>query len=128
MNAVVLLLLIAMSYGYPLFGVSVYDREMTEQKAAFIESRLVYLEDVKRHLLDSLDATYEDMFNAGCATPRGQMKKMIKVLRKKIIRVDKAISKTHKMLKRSVMGVNPRARNSIIRHLKIEKRFMTPLF
>ncbi|KAL7718605.1 Uncharacterized protein QTN25_003972 [Entamoeba marina] len=120
MIAIVLIALFAMCNGYPYFGITAYNHDIAEQKASYIESRLQFLEDMKRQLLNSLDAAYEDMFNSGCASSQGELKKVITALRKRIY--------PHRnYLKKVLAPVNPRDRNSIIRNLKIERRFIGPM-
>ncbi|EDR22365.1 hypothetical protein EDI_335210 [Entamoeba dispar SAW760] len=123
MKAVFIFALIICINAYPYFGVSAVEKEIAEQKVSMIDSRIENLEDIRRRLLDALDATYEDMFNAGCTKAKAQLKKVVQELRKKIVRVDSKISSTKSLLTKVLSGLNPRARNSVIRHCKVERRF-----
>ena len=129
MRAILLLLcMVVLNHAYPFYGVSHVEQEITEQRVSQIDAHIEQLEDLERHLLDSLDAAYEDIFNAGCSKAKKQLQKVIKQLRTRIIEVRKQKTKAVELMKKTLWKVNPRARNSIIRHLKIEKRLTNPLF
>ncbi|ELP94243.1 hypothetical protein EIN_186800 [Entamoeba invadens IP1] len=124
MRALAIFTLIVCINAYPFFGVSYMEKEVAEQRVCMIETQIEHLEDVRRNLLDALDASYEDLFNAGCSRARNHLKRVITKLRKSVVKVDKRIKKTRHIIKKVIKRLNPRARNEVIRNCKVERRLM----
>ena len=122
-----MLALVVCINAYPYYGISEAEKQIAEQRVSMIEARIENLEDIRRRMLDAMDATYEDMFNTGSTKAKASLKKVITQLRAKIVEVDKKIQSTTSMMGRVVEKLNPRARNSVIRHCKVERRFAHPI-